>query len=149
MSIKTYRSNYSKGQIYYPPRGVPHCGVRYETDNALIKELWSLIEYTPELREYWSKKCPRQILGYKSGEGLEWCIAGHAERNAIINAARHGISVKDTTMYMTCEIPCTPCLIEIINAGITEIVVTKANYYDKMGEWLVNSSGLKLRTYEE
>jgi len=33
----------------------------------------------------------------------------HAERNAIYNAARIGVSLRDTTMYLTCGIPCSDC----------------------------------------
>lgn len=47
----------------------------------------------------------------------------HAERNAIYNAARIGVSTKDCTMYLTCGIPCADCARGIINAGIRRIVV--------------------------
>jgi dCMP deaminase len=126
------------------PRGVPHCSERYLNDEKLIN-----IMVDNEILPKKVNKCPRQFLGFKSGMGLEWCIAGHAERNALINAARHGIAVKDATMYMDCGIPCTPCLIEIINATISEIVVIdKYLYYDTMGEWLIKNSDLKVREYE-
>lgn len=42
----------------------------------------------------------------------------HAERNAIYNAARIGVSTKGTTMYLTCGIPCADCARGIINSGI-------------------------------
>lgn len=136
-----------------PPRGVPHCSERYSfmLDKKLMKEINKIDGMCPKVfKKYVDKKvCPRQILGFKSGEGLEWCIAGHAERNAIVNAARLGVSVKDTTMYMTCGIPCTPCLVEIINSGIIELVVTKKEYYDATSEYLVNNSSLKIRLYGE
>jgi dCMP deaminase len=45
----------------------------------------------------------------------------HAERNAIYNAARIGVSTKDTTMYLSCGLPCADCARGIINAGITRI----------------------------
>ena len=45
----------------------------------------------------------------------------HAERNAIYNAARIGVSTKGTTMYLSCGIPCSDCARGIINAGITRI----------------------------
>jgi dCMP deaminase len=45
----------------------------------------------------------------------------HAEQNAIINAARVGVSTDNSIMYMTCAIPCTECAKAIINAGIVEI----------------------------
>ena len=45
----------------------------------------------------------------------------HAERNAIYNAARIGVSTNGAKMYMTCGIPCADCARGIINAGIKEI----------------------------
>jgi len=49
----------------------------------------------------------------------------HAERNAIYNAARIGVSTKGCTMYLTCGIPCADCARGIINAGISKIFVMK------------------------
>lgn len=46
----------------------------------------------------------------------------HAERNAIYNAARIGVSTKGCTMYLTCGIPCSDCARGIINSGIEKIV---------------------------
>lgn len=46
----------------------------------------------------------------------------HAERNAIYNAARIGVSTKNCTMYVTCGIPCADCTRGIINAGIRRLV---------------------------
>ena len=51
----------------------------------------------------------------------------HAERNAIYNAARIGVSTLGTTMYMTCDISCADCARGIINAGISKIVYSKSN----------------------
>ena len=93
-----------------PPRGIPHC----EGDI-----------------------CPRRKLGFKSGEGLEKCPAAHAERNAIIQAARLGIKVKDSVLYLNTSIPCKDCLIEIINAGIIEVVCTEDKLYDELSEFLI------------
>ena len=47
----------------------------------------------------------------------------HAERNAIYNAARIGVSTLDTTMYMTCGISCADCARAIINSGISKIIL--------------------------
>jgi dCMP deaminase len=47
----------------------------------------------------------------------------HAERNAIYNAARIGVSTLDTTMYMTCGMSCSDCARAIINSGISKIVL--------------------------
>lgn len=46
----------------------------------------------------------------------------HAERNAIYNAARIGVSTLGTTMYMTCGISCADCARAIISAGIKKVV---------------------------
>lgn len=46
----------------------------------------------------------------------------HAERNAIYNAARIGVSTNNCTMYLTCGIPCADCARGIINAGIRRVV---------------------------
>jgi len=126
-----------------PPRGVSHCGRRYLCDDGLVAELKGRniknIDFT---------KCPRQTLGYKSGEGLEWCIAGHAERNVLINAARAGIATKGAKLYMDCGIPCKDCMVEVINAGIEEVIVTKLSYYDFMSKFLVQESKIKVRVFD-
>lgn len=127
-----------------PPRGVPHCNTRYTNDKRIIEKM---IEHKIELTGEVKRTCPRKVFGFKSGEGLDNCIAGHAERNALINAARNGVSVNNATMYAYCPIPCSPCLIEIINAGIKEIVVTDLSYYDEQGEWLVKESGIVVRKF--
>jgi len=51
----------------------------------------------------------------------------HAERNAIYNAARIGVSTKGTTMYLSCGIPCADCARGIINSGITRIFVERGD----------------------
>jgi len=128
-----------------PPRGVMTCQDRCLNDGSLMD---CLIENGVDPQAaFESGKCPRQIIGFKSGEGLEWCVAGHAERNCLINAARNGIETRDTIMYMDCGIPCSPCLVEILNAGVKAIVVTKVEYYDVSAEYLMMSSNLKFRVF--
>lgn len=55
----------------------------------------------------------------------------HAERNAIYNAARIGVSTKGTTMYLSHWFPCADCARGIINSGITTIYCDKINIKDK------------------
>jgi len=129
-----------------PPRGVPHCNERYTVDSKLISELRKK-GVDPTDTSNWNT-CPRYVLGFKSGEGLEWCIAGHAERNCLINAAREGTCTKGSSIYMDCGIPCSPCLVEIINAGVLEVVVARKTYYDLMSEFLVKNSELTIRIYK-
>jgi len=54
----------------------------------------------------------------------------HAELNAIIQAAKHGVSVKGCTMYVT-HSPCYHCAKVIINSGITHVMYM--NKYDDAG----------------
>jgi dCMP deaminase len=49
----------------------------------------------------------------------------HAERNAIINAARIGVSTDRCTIFLTCDIPCVDCTRAIINAGIKIVFCEK------------------------
>jgi dCMP deaminase len=81
----------------------------------------------------------------------------HAERNAIYNAARIGVSTKGTTMYLTCGIPCADCCRGIINAGITTIVCevgevgAKGPIWEESGKrslQMFNEAGVKIQYYE-
>ena len=45
----------------------------------------------------------------------------HAEENAIMHAARIGVSLKDSTAYVTWP-PCSRCARSLIQAGIKEVV---------------------------
>lgn len=140
-----------------PPRGIRKCDKRWFIDDDMKKKAGFDKIVDNELYILYKEKlegiCPRYIpeMGFKSGEGLEWCVAGHAERNAIVNSAREGLhELKGTQIYMTCGVPCTPCLVEIINAGINEIIVTKINgaFYDQSSKYLLKDSGIKIRTYD-
>ncbi|MBI4444667.1 MAG: AAA family ATPase [Acidobacteria bacterium] len=65
--------------------------------------------------------CPRCNSLADSGSRLEECLCSHGEENAITQAAYHGVSVKDGTLYTTFA-PCLMCTKMIINAGIREVV---------------------------
>jgi dCMP deaminase len=54
----------------------------------------------------------------------------HAETNAIIQAALHGVSTRDATCYVT-HLPCINCTKALINAGISRIVYGKAYRVDE------------------
>jgi dCMP deaminase len=92
--------------------------------------------------------CPRRLLHYDSGQGLQICPAAHAERNALIQAARHGIKTDGTILCLTCCVPCKDCLIEIINAGVRTVYVTSLDYYDLLSEYLITESGLQILKYD-
>ena len=53
---------------------------------------------------------------------LKYPLICHAEENAIMHAARIGLSLKDCTAYVTWP-PCTRCARSLIQAGISEVVI--------------------------
>lgn len=87
--------------------------------------------------------CLREQMGVKSGERHELCRGLHAEQNAIIQAAYHGISVRGGKMYCTTR-PCSICTKMIINAGIEEIIYID-EYNDELAAQLLKESKLILR----
>jgi dCMP deaminase len=61
--------------------------------------------------------------------------AEHAERNAIFNAARGGVSTLGTTMYLSAWYPCADCARAIIQAGISQVVVSRARQNKPHSRW--------------
>ena len=74
--------------------------------------------------------CLRAQLNVPSGEKHELCRGVHAEQNAIIQAAYHGIQVNGSVLYCTNQ-PCSICAKMIINAGI-KTVYYKDGYDDPL-----------------
>lgn len=66
------------------------------------------------------KDCLRHKLKVPSGERHEICRGVHAEQNALIQAAKFGISVENADMYCTTQ-PCIICTKLIINSGIKNV----------------------------
>jgi dCMP deaminase len=57
---------------------------------------------------------------FKTGEGYDRCICVHAEQNALLSAARFGISVEGASVYVTMQ-PCFGCLKEMLQARINDV----------------------------
>ncbi len=57
---------------------------------------------------------------------IKYQFVEHAERNAIYNAARHGIAVRGCAMYIVGfgppTVPCVECAKAVIQSGITRVV---------------------------
>ena len=129
-----------------PPRGIPHCGHdRFIKDDVIVELIKSPQLHQPSRVD---NECPRKLLGYESGTHMELCPAQHAEVNAISNAARLGVSVIGSTLYMNCIIPCKNCFGALINAGVVEIVVNNIEVYDKYTQYLINYSKINIRSFE-
>ncbi|MDW7731033.1 MAG: cytidine/deoxycytidylate deaminase family protein [Methanolobus sp.] len=65
--------------------------------------------------------CIREQNNIESGTRHEKCRAVHAEQNAIIQAALHGVSTDSATLYCTHQ-PCILCTKMIINSNIKRVV---------------------------
>lgn len=86
--------------------------------------------------------CLRDELRIPSGQRHELCRGTHAEQNAIIQAACHGIEIKNSIIYVTAQ-PCVLCAKMLINAGIVRIVY-KGDYPDELSKKLLHEAGIKL-----
>ena len=84
--------------------------------------------------------CLRAQLEVPSGERHELCRGIHAEQNAIIQAACHGISIKDGVLYCT-HFPCSICAKMIINAGIKTIYYL-SGYSDDLSREMLEEAGV-------
>jgi dCMP deaminase len=62
----------------------------------------------------------------------------HAERNAIYNSARMGLTTKGCTMY-TLGTPCADCARAIIQAGITKVVIHESWEKNSTEKWKKSS----------
>ncbi len=85
--------------------------------------------------------CLREKLGVPSGKMHELCRGLHAEQNAIIQAALHGVSIKGATLYCT-NLPCIICAKMIINAGLNKIVYLDG-YADDLTEDMLREAGIE------
>ena len=85
--------------------------------------------------------CLRDKLNIPSGERHELCRGLHAEQNAIIQAALHGVSIKGAVIYCTNH-PCIICSKMIINAGLTKIFY-REGYRDELAKELLKEAGIE------
>jgi dCMP deaminase len=70
----------------------------------------------------------------------------HAEQNAIIQGALHGVDVSASTLYVTHQ-PCLSCAKMIINAGIQRVVYA-GDYPDDIARGFLEAAGVELCKYE-
>lgn len=90
--------------------------------------------------------CLRDQMNVPSGEKHELCRGIHAEQNAVVQAARFGVMIKDSTIYCT-TFPCVICAKILINAGIRKIVYL-GDYKDELSEkMLTHESDIELVAY--
>ena len=93
------------------------------------------------------KECLRDSKNIPSGSNLEVCYAIHAEQNAIVQAAKLGVSVEGGTLYCTHK-PCSLCTKLIINSGIKRVVYDK-DYPDEFSLKLFKEAGVEIEKYDD
>lgn len=89
--------------------------------------------------------CLRDKLKIPSGERHELCRGLHAEQNAIIQSAIHGVSIAGATIYSTTQ-PCVLCSKMLINARIKRIVY-QGDYPDELSLTLLKEAGIELTRF--
>jgi len=90
--------------------------------------------------------CLRERMGIPSGQRQEICRGLHAEQNAIIQAALHGVSADGGTIYVTHQ-PCITCAKMIINAGIVRVVCAD-HYPDELAREMLQDADVRLEMWE-
>ncbi|MFA6567841.1 MAG: dCMP deaminase family protein [Victivallales bacterium] len=88
--------------------------------------------------------CERCASTAPPGTKLGECLCSHGEENAIVQAAYHGIAVKDSTIYTTFS-PCLICSKMIINAGIKEVVYRNRYALDDSARKILKEAKVKAR----
>ena len=91
--------------------------------------------------------CLRNEMGIPSGERHEICRGIHAEQNVIIQAALHGVSLEESTIYCT-HTPCVLCAKMLVNARIKRFV-TSGKYADDAFLSLFKEAGIKLPSHSD
>ncbi len=91
-------------------------------------------------------ECLRNNMGIASGERQELCYAIHAEQNAIIQAAKLGVSIDGATIYCTHQ-PCAICAKMIVNAGIERVVYLNP-YPDDFAKKIFDSVVIEVEQYK-
>ena len=92
-------------------------------------------------------ECLRRVRNIASGTMQEVCYAVHAEQNAIIQAAKLGVSLEGAEMFVTHQ-PCVICTRMILNSGIKRVVY-KNGYPDEFAMELFKQSGVEIIKYED
>ncbi len=91
--------------------------------------------------------CLRQKLNVPSGQRHELCRGLHAEQNAILQAAYHGVPIKGATLYCNTK-PCSICTKMIINAGIVRIVY-ELYYEDALADEILAETNIIVEQFNK
>ena len=83
-------------------------------------------------------------MTHEDGFVSHHCVrTSHAEENAIIQAARHGIILNGSTIYSKMT-PCYTCAKMIINSGIKRVVCENDYHTSKDSKEIFKQAGIEL-----
>jgi len=100
------------------------------------------------------------IVYFESGKNQvnrksDFVKVGNVSLTTVKNINVFDLSIENDSSYSVgpisvhnCGIPCTKCLIKIINSGVAELVVTTLNTYDESSLYLLHNSDVKVRFYD-
>ena len=101
----------------------------------------------PGIRNCCEGGCPRCAADdVPSGAKLDECICAHAEENAIVQAAYHGVALEGSTLYCTIS-PCLACARMIITAGIKAVIFGKEYRFTEQAAGLLREAGVNCRQF--
>jgi len=86
--------------------------------------------------------CERCASDAPAGTGHDTCLCLHAEQNAIIQAAYHGVAIAGAAIYVTHQ-PCLTCAKMILNSGLRRVVFA-GEYPDQAAHRVLESGGVEL-----
>lgn len=89
--------------------------------------------------------CARCASAASSGQALDTCLCLHAEQNAIVQAAYHGVTIAGGTIYCTHQ-PCLTCAKMIVNGGLVRIVYDEP-YPDAVAEHLLRDASVEFARF--
>ena len=91
--------------------------------------------------------CLRDQRQVPSGERHELCRGLHAEMNALLQAAIHGVRVAGASLYCTSS-PCSLCAKMLINVGVKRVYID-GEYPDELARDLLNDAGVVVQRLDE
>lgn len=127
------------------PPGFPHC----DDIGHQIEERRRIIKMEPS-----KNMSDVEIDGVKytynfeteryESELKEHCVRTvHSEENAIIQAAKTGVSLNDSTLYLTMT-PCRTCMMKLISVGVKRIVCLKKYHSGEESELMCRRAGIPI-----
>lgn len=87
----------------------------------------------------------RQNNVLQANERKDLCVCIHAEENALLQSALHGVSTKGAVLYSTIA-PCLQCAKAIVNSGITAVTYAE-DHSDGLGVELFKQVGIEVKKH--